>query len=44
MDKITRLMELLGEDNNKKIKDKVAQFILTQQKMILVIMTERIIF
>ena len=28
MDKITGLMELLGEDNNKKIKDKVAQFII----------------
>ena len=28
MDKITRLMELLGEENNKKIKDKVAQFII----------------
>ena len=28
MDKITRLIELLGEDNNKKIKDKVAQFII----------------
>ena len=28
MDKITRLIELLGEDNNKKIKDKVTQFII----------------
>ena len=28
MDKITRLMELLGEENNKKIKDKVTQFII----------------
>ena len=28
MDKITGLMELLGEDNTKKIKDKVAQFII----------------
>ena len=28
MDKITGLMELLGEGNNKKIKDKVAQFII----------------
>ena len=28
MDKITGLMELLGEDNNKKIKDKVTQFII----------------
>lgn len=28
MDKISGLMELLGEDNNKKIKDKVAQFII----------------
>ena len=28
MDKITGLMELLGEENNKKIKDKVAQFII----------------
>ena len=28
MDKITGLMELLGEENNKKIKDKVTQFIL----------------
>ena len=28
MDKITGLIELLGEDNNKKIKDKVAQFII----------------
>ena len=28
MDKVTGLMELLGEDNNKKIKDKVAQFII----------------
>ena len=27
MDKITGLMELLGEDNTKKIKDKVTQFI-----------------
>ena len=26
MDKITGLMELLGEENNKKIKDKVTQF------------------
>ena len=28
MNKITVLIELLGEDNNKKIKDKVAQFII----------------
>ena len=28
MDKITGLIELLGEDNNKKIKDKIAQFII----------------
>ena len=28
MDKIAGLMELLGEENNKKIKDKVAQFII----------------
>ena len=28
MDKITGLMELLGEENNNKIKDKVAQFII----------------
>lgn len=28
MDKITGLMGLLGEDNNKKIKDKVTQFII----------------
>ena len=28
MDKISGLMELLGEENNKKIKDKVAQFII----------------
>ena len=28
MDKITGLMELLGEDNSKKIKDKVTQFII----------------
>ena len=28
MDKITGLIELLGEDNNKKIKDKVTQFII----------------
>ena len=28
MDKITELMELLGEENNKKIKDKVTQFII----------------
>ena len=28
MDKFTGLMELLGEDNNKKIKDKVTQFII----------------
>ena len=28
MDKITGLIELLGEDNNKKTKDKVAQFII----------------
>ena len=28
MDKITGLMGLLGEENNKKIKDKVAQFII----------------
>ena len=26
MDKITGLMELLGEENNKKIKNKVTQF------------------
>ena len=28
MDKITGLMGLLGEENSKKIKDKVAQFII----------------
>ena len=28
MDKITGLMELLGEENNKKIKDKVTQLII----------------
>ena len=28
MDKITGLMELIGEENNKKIKDKVTQFII----------------
>ena len=28
MDKITGLIELLGEDNNKKIKNNVAQFII----------------
>lgn len=28
MDKITGLMELLGEENNKKIKDEVTQFII----------------
>ena len=28
MDKITGLIEILGEENNKKIKDKVAQFII----------------
>ena len=28
MDKITGLIELLGEDNNKKIKDEVTQFII----------------
>ena len=28
MDKITGLIELLCEENNKKIKDKVAQFII----------------
>lgn len=28
MNKITGLMDLLGEENNKKIKDKVAQFII----------------
>ena len=28
MDKITGLMGLLGEDNNKKIKDNVTQFII----------------
>ncbi len=28
MDKITGLMGLLGEENNNKIKDKVAQFII----------------
>ena len=28
MDKIEGLMELLGEENNKKIKDKVTQFII----------------
>ena len=28
MDKITGLIELLGEENSKKIKDKVAQFII----------------
>ena len=28
MDKITGLIELLGEDNNKKIKDNVTQFII----------------
>lgn len=28
MGKITGLMELLGEENNKKIKDKVTEFII----------------
>lgn len=28
MDKITGLMELLGEENNKKLKYKVTQFII----------------
>ena len=28
MDKITGLIELLGEENDNKIKDKVAQFII----------------
>ena len=28
MDKITGLIELLGEENNKKIKDKITQFII----------------
>ena len=28
MDKITGLIELLGEENNKKIRDKVTQFII----------------
>lgn len=28
MDKITGLIELLGEENNKKIKDKVTEFII----------------
>ncbi len=28
MDKITGLIELLGEDNNNKIKDEVTQFII----------------
>ena len=28
MDKITGLIELLGEENNKKIKDNVARFII----------------
>ena len=28
MDKITGLMDLLGEENNNKIKDKVTQFII----------------
>ena len=28
MNKITGLMELIGEENNKKIKDKVTQFII----------------
>ena len=28
MDKITGLIEILGEENNKKIKDKVTQFII----------------
>ena len=28
MDKITGLIKLLGEENNKKIKDNVAQFII----------------
>lgn len=28
MDKITGLIDLLGEENNKKIKDKVTQFII----------------
>lgn len=32
MDKITGLMELLGEENNKKIKDKVTQFIIDVMK------------
>jgi hypothetical protein len=32
MNKITGLMELLGEENNKKIKDKVTQFIIDAVK------------
>ena len=28
MDKITGLIEILGEENNKKIKDEVTQFII----------------
>lgn len=28
MDKISGLMEILGEENNKKIKDEVTQFII----------------
>lgn len=28
MDKVTGLIEILGEENNKKIKDKVTQFII----------------
>lgn len=32
MNKITGLMELLGEENNKKIKDKVTQFIIDEME------------
>ena len=32
MDKITGLIELLGEENNKKIKDKVTQFIIDEME------------
>ena len=31
MDKITGLIEILVEENNKKIKDKVTQFIIDAQ-------------
>ena len=32
MDKITGLIEILGEENNKKIKNKVTQFIIDAVK------------